>query len=63
MDCQFQNMGVLFCGKHKSDQLNRWASQLAARRGSAKASVALAARIARLAWVLLQKQELYQVKP
>jgi transposase len=53
---------VLSRSKNKSDRLSRWTQQLMARRGVAKASVALAARIARLSWVLLQKQELYQPK-
>jgi len=53
---------VLFRSKTKSDRLSRWSQQLVARRGVAKASVALAARIARLSWVLLQKQEPYQSK-
>ena len=42
--------------------MSRWTQQLVARRGVPKASVALAARIARLSWVLLQKQEPYQPK-
>jgi transposase len=53
---------VLSRSKTKSDRLSRWTQQLVARRGVAKASVALAARIARLSWVLLQKQEPYQPK-
>jgi transposase len=53
---------VLSRSKTKSDRLSRWSQQLVARRGVAKASVALAARIARLSWVLLQKQEPYQAR-
>jgi transposase len=53
---------VLSRSKTKSDRLSRWIQQLVARRGVPKASVALAARIARLSWVLLQKQEPYQPK-
>ena len=53
---------VLSRSKNKSDRLSRWAQQLAGRRGVAKASVALAARIARLSWTLLQKQEPYQAR-
>ena len=53
---------VLSRSKAKSDRLSRWTQQLVARRGVAKANVALAARIARLSWVLLQKQEPYQPK-
>ena len=54
---------VLYRSKNKPDQLNRWVTQLVARRGVPKACVALAARLARLSWVLLQKQEMYQAKP
>lgn len=53
---------VLSRSKTKSDRLSRWTQQLVARRGVPRASVALAARIARLSWVLLQKQEPYQPK-
>lgn len=45
----------------KDDALSRWATRLAARRGRNKACVALASRMARIAWVLLQRQETYQV--
>ena len=54
---------VLSRGKNKTDRLSRWGNQLIARRGMNKASVAMAARLARLAWVLLQKQEAYQPVP
>lgn len=43
----------------KDDALSRWATQLAARRGRNKACVALASRMARIVWVLLQRQEAY----
>ena len=51
---------VLFRTKDKSDRLMRWAEALRARRGTRKAAVALAARNARIAWVLLAKGESYQ---
>lgn len=47
----------------KTDALSRWATQLHARRGPQKAYVALAARLARIAWILLNKQETYRVMP
>jgi transposase len=53
---------VIYRCKNKPDQLNRWVSQLVARRGVNKASVALAARLARLSWILLHKQVKYQMK-
>jgi transposase len=43
--------------------LSRWINQLVARRGVQKACVALAARLARIAWVLLQRQENYKALP
>ena len=46
--------------KNKADRLSVWGNQLVARRGIQKATVAMAARMARLAWTLLQKQEKYQ---
>jgi transposase len=53
---------LLMC-KNRPDQLSRWGNQLVARRGIHKACVAMAARMARLAWVLLQKQEVYRPSP
>ncbi len=47
-------------GKKRSDGLSRWGNQLVARRGMNKASVAMASRLARLAWVLLQRGEDYR---
>lgn len=49
--------------RNRQDQLNRWGNQLVARRGIQKACVAMAARMARLAWVLLQRQEAYRPLP
>jgi len=51
---------VLFRSKGKKDRLNRWAHSVAERRGVPKASVALAARLARLAWTLMQKNTMNQ---
>ncbi len=47
--------------RNKDDALSRWANQLIARRGIQKACVAMAARMARIIWVLLHKQENYKV--
>ena len=46
--------------RNKEDDLSRWANKLIDRRGFNKASVAMASRLARLMWVLLQKNEMYQ---
>jgi len=44
----------------KQDDLSRWATAIKARRGVNKAVVAMARRLARLMWILLQRQTLYQ---
>jgi transposase len=51
---------VLSSTKEKSDRLSRWAESVRARRGTRKAAVALAAKNARIAWVLLARGEDYQ---
>ena len=51
---------LLLCGKNKTSALSQWGNQLVARRGFNKACVAMAARLARLSWVLLQRNEMYQ---
>lgn len=47
--------------KNKKDRLNLWACEVMERRGHNKACVALAAKMSRIAWVLLQKKEAYKV--
>ncbi len=51
---------ILTSGRKKTDRLSAWGNQLMARRGYPKACVAMAARLARLGWVLLQKMETYR---
>lgn len=53
---------VMSRSKNKTDKLSCWVNQLVARRGKQKACVALAARMARLAWVILHKLEPYQAQ-
>lgn len=48
--------------KKRDDTLSRWLSALVARRGPNKACVALANKMARLCWVLLQKNEMYHAR-
>lgn len=48
--------------KTKTDALSVWINKLVARRGVQKAYVAMAARMARLAWILLQKHECYRTQ-
>lgn len=45
--------------RKKTDKLSLWANALIERRGFNKACVAMAARLARLCWILLQKNEAY----
>ena len=47
--------------RNKTDKVSRWANQLIERRGFNKASVAMAARMARTCWVLLNKKEEYKM--
>lgn len=53
----------MICDKRSDDALCRWASRLKKRRGQNIAVVAIANRLARLAWVLLNKQEMYRAMP
>ena len=46
--------------RNKTDRLSMWANQLIVRRGAQKTYVAMAARLARIAWVLLNKNEVYR---
>jgi transposase len=54
---------VLFRCRKKTDRLSRWVNQLVARRGVQKACVALASRLARIAWVLLSRNQTYKSMP
>ena len=51
---------ALIASRRKTDALSLWVNSLAARRGFNKACVALASRMARIAWVLLHRQESYK---
>ncbi|MBE0370521.1 hypothetical protein PAUR_b0579 [Pseudoalteromonas aurantia 208] len=44
----------------KDDDLNLWVTAIKQRRGVNKAAVAMAHRLARLMWILLQKNEYYR---
>jgi len=48
--------------KKREDEHSRWITQLAFRLGTKKAAVAIAHKMIRLAWVLLQKQKMFQVR-
>ena len=47
---------VLRHAKHKTDRLSRWALALEARRGKNVAAVALANKLARIAWAVLARE-------
>ena len=53
---------VLWAAKHAKnpDPLNRWALAVQARRGHNRAAIALANKLARIAWALMAKGEAYQ---
>lgn len=50
---------VTWCAR-KDDVLSRWLNALIARRGKNKATAALANKIARIAWVILTREETYR---
>jgi transposase len=53
---------VLNHAPRKSDRLSRWATEVMRRRGRNVAAVALANKMARIAWVILAKGQRYQVQ-
>jgi transposase len=52
---------LLYSSTKKTDKLSVWINQIAERRGKNKAAVALASRLARLAWFVLNRNEDYRV--
>ena len=54
---------VLRHSANKSDRFSLWAQALLARRGHNKACVAVANKMARIAWVIMAKGETYRVTP
>ena len=48
--------------KKRDDHLSKWINQLVIRRGPNKANVALANKMARLCWTLLQKNQMYHAQ-
>lgn len=52
---------VLRHSANKSDRFSRWAQALLARRGHNKACVAVANKMARMAWVIMAKGDTYRV--
>ena len=54
---------VLRHSEKKTDAFSRWAQAVLARRGHNKACVAVANKMARIAWVIMAKGETYRVAP
>jgi transposase len=50
---------VVLHAKHKEDALSRWVNRLRERRGTNKAAVALANKLARMGWALLRHETVY----
>ncbi|TQV78952.1 IS110 family transposase [Aliikangiella coralliicola] len=48
--------------KYRDDSYSLWIKQLVARVGRSKAIIAIAHKMIRLAWILLQKQEMFRLK-
>ena len=51
---------LLYRCRDRTDRLSLWANALIARRGYNKAVVAMAAKLARICWIVLQKNETYR---
>jgi len=50
---------VIYRYKNRDDKLSNWVNSIVLRRGPNKACVALANKMARLCWVLLQRKQMY----
>ncbi|MCP4277817.1 MAG: hypothetical protein GY779_15840 [Gammaproteobacteria bacterium] len=48
--------------KNRDDKFSQWVNQLVKRIGVNKAAVAIANKLARLIWILLQKQEMFKIQ-
>jgi transposase len=53
---------LLAVASRRNDHLSRWALAVRARRGFGKAVVAVAAKLARIAWAILAKGERFRVQ-
>lgn len=52
-----------FQRRQQPDRLARWACSLAARRGAAKASIALANKLGRICWAVMAREKSYVATP
>ena len=46
--------------RNKEDALSRWVNRIRERRGTNKAAVALANKLARMGWALLRNETVYR---
>jgi transposase len=53
----FSARAVLNAAQNRTDEISRWATALAARRGYWRAIVAIAAKNVRMAWAVLSRGE------
>jgi len=53
---------VMYRCKKRDDRLSNWVKNIVIRRGPNKACVALANKMARLSWILLQRNQMYQAQ-
>ena len=51
---------VLRRAAHREDRLSRWALAVKAKRGTHKATVALANKLARIGWAVLREHTVYR---
>jgi transposase len=51
---------VIYASGRKKESMNRWLAELIQRRNSNLATVALANKMARIAWALLARDRLFQ---
>ena len=51
---------VLRCAAHRDDRLSRWAVAMQAKRGTHKATVALANKMARIGWAVVREHTTYR---
>ena len=52
---------VLRCAPRRDDRLSRWALAVQAKRGTHKATVALANKMARIGWAVVRAHTTYRV--
>ena len=54
-------VGPAYAVTHEKDPVSRWALQLKERRGFARATVAIAAKNARMCWAMLRLEDQFKL--